>query len=526
MIKILGFEAAVPGKAVELAPTLTSVRTDIRPDWPQGGFQAQTKETEVGLTAKWGLTSDLTLQGTINPDFSQVEADALQLDINQPFALFFQEKRPFFTEGADYFETSANRQIEGMLNPVYTRTIRDPRWGFKLTGKTGSHTFGAFSLEDGLTNLIFPGHERSLSTSLSASHTSSAFRYRYDVGNRYSFGALVTDREGTGYFNRLIGLDGDLRLNDRNRIVIQALGSSTRYPESLAKGFGQPQGPFSDWMWLAHYAYDARNFRFYADYQDLGTDFRADLGYIPRVGYSKAEVGVGLTWWGDGSGFLNRAVFDANFDQTMKKNGGLMEREIELTGYVQGPWDSTAFLYYGARKRVYEGLRFSQDFKGFALMANPSGALQFVGACAWEDKIDYDHGRPASEFYIAPGAALKLDRRLNLNLNGTYLILDVKGGRLFRVDALDTTFIYQFSRKTFFRAILQYMDVVRNPGLYAFPVERQTKSLFTQLLFSYKLNPRTVLFLGYSDNALSDPSLSLLRSDRTFFIKLGYAWTL
>ena len=526
MIKIQGFEEAVPGKAVELTPTLTSVRTDIRPGWPQGAFQAQTKETEIGLTAKWGLTSDLTLQGTINPDFSQVEADALQMNINQPFALFFREKRPFFTEGADYFETSANRQIEGMLNPIYTRTIRNPRWGLKLTGKEGSHTFGAFSLQDGLTNLIFPGHERSLSTSLSAFNTSSVFRYRYDVGNQYSFGALFTDREGSGYFNRVIGLDGDFRLNDRNRIVIQGLGSSTRYPGSLAESYGQPQGSFSDLMWLAHYAHDARNFRFYADYQDLGTDFRADLGYIPRVGYSKAEVGAGLTWWGDGTGFLNRAVFDVNYDQTMKKNGGLMEREIELVGSLLGPWNSMAFLYYGARNRIYEGRRFYQDFKGFALMASPSGALQLDGVCAWEDKIDYDHGRPAAEFFIAPGAALKLTRHLNLNLNYTYLTLDVEGGRLFRVDALDTTFIYQFTRKNFFRAILQYMDVVRNPGLYAFTVDRRTKSLFTQLLFSYKFNPRTVLFLGYSDNALSDPSLSLLRTDRTFFVKVGYAWTL
>ncbi len=111
-------------------------------------------------------------------------------------------------------------------------------------------------------------------------------------------------------------------------------------------------------------------------------------------------------------------------------------------------------------------------------------------------------------------------------MNYTYLTLDVEGGRLFRVEALDTSFVYQFSRKIFIRAILQYMDVLRNPALYASVTEERSKTLFTQLLFSYKLNPRTVLFLGYGDNARSDPSLGLVKSDRTVFLKLGYAWTI
>lgn len=259
---------------------------------------------------------------------------------------------------------------------------------------------------------------------------------------------------------------------------------------------------------------------------NIGNDFRADLGYIPKVGYGKAEIGGGLTWWGSGAGFLNQADFDVAVSQMRKTDGGLIQNKIEMAGSIRGPWNSTTYVYYGARDRVYEGLRFFQDFKGVGLEANPSGALQFGGTVAWEDKIDYENDRPASEFFIAPKVGLNLTRHLNINLNYTYLTLDVAGGRLFRVDALDTMFIYQFSRKIFLRAILQYMDVLRNPGLYASAVDPRSKSLFTQVLFSYKLNPRTVLFLGYSDNALSDPSLSLLRADRTVFVKLGYAWTL
>jgi hypothetical protein len=203
-----------------------------------------------------------------------------------------------------------------------------------------------------------------------------------------------------------------------------------------------------------------------------------------------------------------------------------MLRTFEIMGYLQGPGNTTAYSYFGCRDRNYEGQRLYQDFKGFGFESNPSGALSLGGFLAWEDKIDYEADRPAAEFFFAPRISFSPNRHLNLNMNYTYLTLDVEGGRLFRVEALDTTFLYQFSRKIFIRAILQYMDVLRNPALYAAVTEERSKTLFTQLLFSYKLNPRTVLFLGYGDNAMSDPSLGLLKSDRTVFLKLGYAWTI
>jgi len=84
-------------------------------------MRRKSQEAEFGLSAQWGFTPNLTANFTFNPDFSQVEADAQQLDINESFALFYPEKRPFFTEGADFF--SALKDI------IYTRTMRDPSWG-------------------------------------------------------------------------------------------------------------------------------------------------------------------------------------------------------------------------------------------------------------------------------------------------------------------------------------------------------------------------------------------------------------
>ena len=100
---------------------------------------------EPGINLKWGVSSDLTVDMTLNPDYSQIEADAPQIDINRRFALYYPEKRPFFLEGMEHFQM--------MLDPVYTRTIADPRWGLKMTGKEGSNALGAFVVQ-GLSSFL------------------------------------------------------------------------------------------------------------------------------------------------------------------------------------------------------------------------------------------------------------------------------------------------------------------------------------------------------------------------------------
>ncbi|MGV8040918.1 MAG: DUF5916 domain-containing protein [Thermoanaerobaculaceae bacterium] len=130
-VKISGFEGVKPGRNLEVVPTLTGTRTDTRDALPDGPMRTGDVEADLGVTARWSATPHLTLQGTVNPDFSQVEADALQLDVNEPFALSFMEKRPFFMEGSDFFSTR--------LNAVYTRTVRDPAWGAKLSGEEQRH---------------------------------------------------------------------------------------------------------------------------------------------------------------------------------------------------------------------------------------------------------------------------------------------------------------------------------------------------------------------------------------------------
>ncbi len=122
--------------------------------------------------------------------------------------------------------------------------IRDPAWGLKLTGKEGPHTVGAYVVQDDVTNLLIPGSQSSDGTSLQADNLATVLRYKRDIGNRHTLGALITDREGDDYFNRVAGFDGDFRISDQDRISLQLLGSSTRYPDEVAAEFGQPTGDF------------------------------------------------------------------------------------------------------------------------------------------------------------------------------------------------------------------------------------------------------------------------------------------
>ena len=144
------------------------------------------------------------------------------------------------------------------------------------------------------------------------------------------------------------------------------------------------------------------------------------------------------------------------------------------------------------------------------------------------DQVDFVNAQPGEIVILEPEIRLDVGKHLRTRLSHGYRKLDVDGGTLFEANLTQARFLYQLNLRTFFRAIFQYTDVVRDPALFDEPedVEAKTERLFTQLLFSYKLNPRTVLFLGYSDNYRGDEEVGLTQENRAVFLKLGYAWVI
>ncbi len=517
-LRIEGFDDVSPGWNMEVNPTLTALRTDERDEFPEGGFTNRNSAAEAGLTARWGITPNLFLSGTINPDFSQVEADAAQLDINQPFALYYTEKRPFFTEGLDFFKSP--------LNVIYTRTLRDPRWGGKLSGKEGASALGAYIVEDRTTNLIFPGSQFSRSTSLEHSNTSAVFRFGGDIWNNSNIGVLFTNRTGGGYFNRVFGADGRLRFSQSDEIVFQFLGSRTKYGEAIVEEFSQPGGEFGDEALMGIYTHKTSNHQLEFGYLDIGPNFRADLGFMPQVGYRQLHAMSNYEWrpknnsWWSRFRLVNYAQYQTSSESTV------LDKSLTNSFSFEGTSQTSLTLANTLSRQHYNGVNF--DLIQFIVSGGiiPSGNLRFDILTTFGDSIDYVNTRKGKTILLAPSFLWNLGAHLRFDLSHIYEKMNASDIWLYRANISQASVVYFFNARMFIRAILQYYDYRYNVSNYLTPVEPEFSQFFTQLLFSYKLNPRTVLFLGYSDNHFGARDYGMTRKDYTFFAKIGYAWVM
>ncbi len=260
-----------------------NVLLEILPDFTYGRFYQREPEGwdkyhdrgEFGLTAKLGITSDLVLDATYNPDFSQVESDAGQVDVNLRYALYYPEKRPFFLEGKENYNVSAtmNTEVDPVITLVHTRNIINPLVGAKLSGKIGVRntvsTLYAYDEREALGD--FEG---------APSPHFSVFRYKRTLKDDSYLGAIYTGRDEEEYHNRLGGIDGTVRINSSSSILFNALGTITNeHPDSLEK---------QAYSYSVVYNHDDRDVLYNFAVKDISTDFRADMGYVTRTGLWQA----------------------------------------------------------------------------------------------------------------------------------------------------------------------------------------------------------------------------------------------
>jgi len=190
----------------------------------------------------------------------------------------------------------------------------------------------------------------------------------------------------------------------------------------------------------------------------------------------------------------------------------------------QGPLQTQVTLVYFNKREIYAKHPFDLNQFEAIFVMKPLSGLRFSLSSQFGDSIDYSNVRKAKGIALQPFVEFNLGRHFNVNLWHSYQRLNFRGEKIFTANLSQLRLIYNFSVRTFVRAIIQYLDVVRNPDLYLFPISHKTNTVFTQFLFSYKLNPQTVLFLGYSDNYLGWAGIDITQTNRTFFIKIGYAW--
>ncbi len=516
--KMTGFRGVTPGRNLEFDPTMVVIQNQSRDGFPDGDFENDPSQEDLGLTIRWGVTPNISLNATVNPDFSQVEADVQQLEVNQQFALYYPETRPFFMEGADFFNTR--------INTVYTRSLFNPNAGLKVTGKSGRNAFGLFSVQDDVTNMILPSSQGSSFASIDDTNIGTAFRYRRDIGEASNLGAIISDREGEDYFNRVVGVDGSLRISQRDRIGFQVLGSQTQYPSSLASDYGLSEEQLDGYGVDALYSHDTRGLDYYIVYVDMSPELRTDLGFNPRVNFRGTDFGWGHTWHRGAESWWTQFNVGSGFEYWDEHDGDFLKKGYTFWFDYSGRQQTELHIngIYGSQTygdKQYDDRRMS--LRGSWI---PRGNVYFNLEGDYGDRIDYVNARPGRRWRVGPGVSLKVGGHLRLDYFHNFERMAVGGEKLFTAHLGFLRVNYQINRRTSFRAIVQNGFYDYNTSLYVAGWPSEEKVLASQLLFSYTINPQTVLYLGYADGFYGDEDISLTQYQRGVFAKLGYAWVL
>ena len=511
-----GFANLPASRNLEVIPTLTSSAVENR-NPATGGWDRESIDPEASLDVRWGISQDLYLNATLNPDFSQVEADSAQLDINNTFSLFFPERRTFFLDGADYFDT-----FERL---VHTRNIADPDYGAKVTGKSGGHTYAVLTANDVNTSFLIPRSLGSSVASLGEVESKVAIgRYRFDIFENSTIGALITNRSADGYNNTVSSIDAVLRPSDRDSISIQTMHSSSDYPSLIQNQYGQA-GSLSDSSHRLEYRHNDRRWDWRLGYTDMGDDFRADLGFVNRVDFKFVVATVGHTWFGESDDFFNRIRVALDYDRTEDQSGLQLEEEFEVFVNMNGPRQSFFNGLFGGSETYWNGKYFDEQFNQMVVGFTPRANLRLSALIRIEDVVDFANTRLGRSKRFGPSINYRWGKHLELDLDHTLQQFNVEGGRLFTANLTDLKTTYQFSARSFLRFTLQYTDNKRNQELYVSPVQSRSKQLTTQLLYSYRVSAATRFFIGYSDAGFQNDTYdSIEKTNRTIFAKFSYAW--
>ena len=481
---------------LEILPTFTAVQAGSL-DTTAGRFRESDPVGEMGVGVKYGVTSNLTMDFTYNPDFSQIESDRPQVEVNQRFALFYPEQRPFFLEGREIFAAATP------LNLVHTRTIVDPRYGAKLTGKVGNTTLGIFVADDDapgrLDDRNAPAFGRTAQSLIG--------RVRYDLYAESYVGAIATAREFGKDYNRVGGVDGRFRLGRTHSVSFLVVASE--HQDELN---GRLSGP----VFELDFTRQGRNLSYTVSHSSIDPEFRTETGFVPRVDIRRTDANVAFRWWPEGTliswgpsftylrnhnhaGVLEDEQFrgDVNFEfvRNVRFSGGV-NRDLERFGGID--FRKTGYSFFGlVSGRIVSVLVGADGGDGIFFSESP-----FLGRST------------SGNFSLF----LRPTSRLRTELRGTFSrFVDLaRDMEVFDVKIFRTRTTYQFTNRLLLRHIMEHNTFAGTLG--------------NNVLLTYRINAGTVAFLGYDDRYRQGfqidegffPTHRLERTNRAFFTKVSY----
>lgn len=535
----IGFENAETGKNLRLTPTLTANKNETRDLYvdssdPTSDWRAK-NNIEAGLNLRLGINANNLLNATLNPDFSTVESDSGQLSVNTNFSLSYEEKRAFFLDNSDYFSSD--------FNLVYTRNIADPDYGAKFTGRSNQHSYGTFITNDTETNILLPGNLRSGLLALAQESHTGAVRYRYDYNNDLTIGSIATLRTSDNYHNYVVGLDTRYRLSQSNAIKVQILNSDTQYPKTINSRFNPSNNNFSDRAFKLNFNHNSEYWLIDLDHQNIGANFRADLGFMPKADIKTDKVFVKRAFYSPHGSRWQEAGISGKWQIIHNINNELIERTLTANFDIDGPMQSFYELSIAHAEKVGNRFNekianidgntssFNEDQIELYAEIKPNTRTNLSLELTLGDKIDYANDRLGDLLQLEANVTVFVTDHLEFDFYQTYSKLDAKNRsgsnkNVYTAHISELRLSYQFDVQSYLKLSLVYNDTNRNPENNNITSSSKDKTLSSQLIYAYKLNPQTVFFLGYSDYSFQDDDLTkLTRAERTFFSKVSYAWS-
>lgn len=499
---LTGLQNISPGKSVQFIPytTFRSFRL-LQTDTDPPGFVTDRSDAAAGLDAKFVLKDSYVFDLALNPDFSQVESDEPQVTVNERFEVFFPEKRPFFLENAQFFESP--------MNLVFTRRIADPQIGGRFTGKHGPYTVGFL-----YTNDEAPGKSVPETSPLFGNNANFAIaRLSRDIFAQSSVGLLFTSRNFEGSDNEVAAADFRFRLGDHWQASGQGVGSWTDQLDGESR-----RGT----AYLAQVKRTGRQFELNLTYEDISPNFRTLAGFIPRVDYRAAEAithyyfrpeGNILIAWGPEITLLESWDHEGTRLDSIVAPALFLELQRRTNIRVK---------YFDFQQQIrpidFPILSDNVDF------STPSWSVEFQTSY-WKQgtfQLNYQRGKDINfvpvnnelpfrgdSTFLSAELILRPLQRLQMRNSYLFTSLHSNEATIFNDHIVSVRANYQFTRALSLRLILQYETTITNPALTSLEDRRNFNA---DVLFTYFLNPWTALYIGYNGNR---QNLNLIRDDLT-----------
>jgi hypothetical protein len=525
------------GLVLEATPTVTA-HADRSPTIGNGNYQ---RKADLGGDVRWGIRQNLTLNGTINPDFSQVEADVGQVLLNERFALFYPEKRPFFLDGLELFD-SPNQLI-------YTRQIVAPLGGVKLTGKLGGTNIAS----------MFVGDDRQYSWAGNHSPLFGVSRIRYDYGSGNTLGAVLTTREDGANYSRVAA--GDFRFY-HSKLYFAQFQAAQSWTDSL-------RNSLKGSLLQADWDRTGRAWGFHYTLRSLDPGFKAVAGFVNRTGIIEARVFNRLSFYGAQNALVQTYGSFFGWDRIWSNAGaahGLAESTESITpsATIRGGWNLSGAVthsYFAFDPSLYSGLTVQQsvgpvidtasfivpppeknEWGGSFRVATPTYRFFSGAASITESRVPiFREAAPGNSSRIDAALGVRPTTAIRSSIQFSRLTIARKlDGSRFSSETIPRIKVeYQVSPPIFLRLVGQYAARSRsalrdrngNPILVGGVLDtgEVVNEFSADWLFSYRPVPGTLVYLGYG-STLDEPRefrfQNLRRTRDGFFGKISYLFRL